>query len=115
MLQQDVADDYVVATGETHSVRSFAEKVFERLEMPVEWTGSGEEEQGVEIKSGKVVIRIDPRYFRPAEVDLLMGDPAKAFSRLGWKPETSFDDLVAMMIESDMRLAQAERKMSAAA
>jgi len=110
MLQQDQPDDYVIATGETYSVRSFAEKVFERLGMPLEWQGSGTEEQGIDSKSGKTVIRIDSKYFRPAEVDLLLGDPSKAKRQLGWKLNTSFEQLVNMMTDTDFELAEREKR-----
>ncbi|AJE04198.1 GDP-mannose 4,6-dehydratase [Geobacter pickeringii] len=110
MLQQDQPDDYVVATGETYSVRLFAEKVFARLGMPLEWRGSGVNEQGVDANTGKVLIEIDPRYFRPAEVDLLLGDPSKAKARLGWQPKTDFERLVAMMTDADLALAEREKR-----
>jgi GDPmannose 4,6-dehydratase len=110
MLQQEKADDFVIATGETWSVRSFAEQVFARLELPLEWHGEGEAEVGVEAWSGRVLIRIDPRYFRPAEVDLLLGDPAKAKHELKWEPKTSFEQLVEMMVDADLRLAEREQR-----
>jgi len=110
MLQQEQADDYVIATGETYTVRCFAEKVFERLGMPLEWQGNGEAEQGIDRNSGNVLIRIDPRYFRPAEVDLLLGNPTKAKQKLGWELKTSFDDLVAMMTDADLKQAEQERR-----
>ena len=108
MLQAERPDDYVIATGETHSVRSFAELVFGRLGMPLTWRGEGVQEEGVDQGSGQVVIRIDPRYFRPAEVDLLLGDAAKAKRELGWEPTTSFAKLVEMMTDADLELAQRE-------
>jgi GDPmannose 4,6-dehydratase len=110
MMQQDSADDYVIATGETWSVRAFAEKVFERLDMPLTWQGSGEQEEGIDTTTGKVVIRIDPRYFRPAEVDLLLGDPAKAKRQLGWELKTSFNQLVDMMVDADLKQAEREKR-----
>jgi GDPmannose 4,6-dehydratase len=110
MMQQDHADDYVIATGETWSVRTFAEKVFERLGMPLTWQGSGTDETGIDTTSGKVVIRIDSRYFRPAEVDLLLGDPAKAKRQLGWELKTSFDQLVDMMVDADLKQAEREKR-----
>jgi GDPmannose 4,6-dehydratase len=110
MLQQEQPDDYVIATGETWSVRTFAEKTFERLGMPLEWQGSGEMETGIDRNSGKVVIRIDPKYFRPAEVDLLLGDPAKARQKLGWELRTSFDQLVEMMVDADLMGAQRDQR-----
>lgn len=108
MLQQEQPDDYVIATGETYTVRCFAEKVFERLEMPLEWRGTAAAEQGVDRNSGKVLIRVDPRYFRPAEVDLLLGNPTKAQQKLGWELKTSFDELVAMMTDADLKQAEQE-------
>ncbi|QXE90701.1 GDP-mannose 4,6-dehydratase [Geomonas subterranea] len=108
MLQADHADDYVVATGETHSVREFAEQVFASLGMQLAWKGEGEREQGVDVKSGKTLIEIDPRYFRPAEVDLLLGDATKARRELGWEPKTTFPQLVKMMTDSDLAIAERE-------
>jgi GDPmannose 4,6-dehydratase len=110
MLQQDQAEDYVIATGETYMVRTFAEEVFERLGMPLEWQGSGEAEMGIDRNSGKVVIQIDPKYFRPAEVDLLLGDPTKAKTQLGWELKTSFDQLVNMMTDADLEQAEREQR-----
>ena len=110
MLQQEQAEDFVIATGETFSVRRFAEMVFSRLDLPLDWQGSGASEQGVDTRSGRVVIRIDPRYFRPAEVDLLLGDPSKARRQLGWEPRTSFDQLVNMMVDADLLLAEREKR-----
>ncbi len=104
MLQQDKPDDYVAATGEMHTVREFIEKTFAYLEHPVEWQGKGVDEVGIDTRTGKVVVRIDPRYFRPAEVEQLMGDPTKAREKLGWVPEVKFEDLVKIMIEGDLRL-----------
>jgi len=102
MLQQEKADDYVIATGETYMVRTFAELVFARLGMPLEWRGQGVDEVGIDTASGRTVIRIDPKYFRPAEVDLLLGDPSKARRELGWKLKTSFEQLVNMMTDADL-------------
>jgi len=110
MLQQPEPDDYVVATGETRSVREFAEKVFARLDMPIEWRGAGIHEKGVDANTGRVVIEVDPGYFRPAEVDLLLGDSSRARARLGWSPKTDLDGLVAMMTDADMALAERERR-----
>ena len=110
MLQQDRPDDYVIATGETHSVRDFCERAFACAGVGLEWRGSGEEETGVDVRSGRVVVRIDPRYFRPSEVDLLLGDASKAKRQLGWTARTSFDDLVRLMSEADLRLAEAEAR-----
>lgn len=101
MLQRDTPDDYVVATGEMHTVREFIESTFGYLDMPIEWQGQGQEEVGVDTKTGREVVRIDPRYYRPAEVEQLMGDPTKAEKMLGWKPHVAFDDLVPIMIDAD--------------
>ena len=101
MLQQDLADDYVVATGEMHSVREFCEIAFRRIGKPITWDGEGLGEVGVDA-DGVTRISIDSRHFRPAEVDLLCGDATMARRRLGWQPKVSFDELVEMMIESDL-------------
>ncbi|OPJ60892.1 GDP-mannose 4,6-dehydratase [Clostridium oryzae] len=103
MLQQDKPDDYVLATGETHTVREFAELAFREVGIDIKWYGKGVNEKGIDIKTGKVLVDISPRYFRPTEVDLLLGDAAKAKEKLGWKPKTSFKELVSMMIKSDLR------------
>jgi GDPmannose 4,6-dehydratase len=100
MLQAEAADDYVIATGETHSVREFCELAFELAGLPIEWRGSGLQETGVD-KSGNVRVRIDPRYFRPAEVDALQGDASYARRKLGWTPTVNFEGLVRMMVEAD--------------
>ena len=110
MLQHNEPDDYVVATGETYSVRTFAELVFARLEMPLAWQGDGIHEKGIDVGSGRVVVEIDPKYFRPAEVELLLGDPAKAKRILDWEPQTSFQRLVEMMVDEDLALAEREKR-----
>jgi len=110
MLQQEQADDYVIATGQTYTVRSFAERVFARLGMPLSWEGQGEQERGLDSATGKTVIQIDPKYFRPAEVDLLLGNPTKARQKLGWEVTTSFDELVAMMTDEDLKLSEQEQR-----
>jgi len=107
MLQQEQPQDYVIATGETHSVREFCEKAFKYAGIEIEWSGdSGTVNEVAHVKGdpNKVVIRIDQRYFRPTEVDLLLGDPAKAERELGWKRDVSFDELVKGMIEGDIEL-----------
>jgi GDPmannose 4,6-dehydratase len=106
MMQQSEPDDYVLATGETHSVREFVEKAFAHVGTQIEWQGSGVDEKGIDRKSGRILVEVDPRYFRPAEVDLLLGDPSKARSRLGWSHKTSFADLVAEMVTTDLGLAK---------
>jgi len=100
MLQADKPEDYVVATNETHSVRKFVEHSFRVVGMTIKWQGSGLDEVAVD-QDGKVVVRIDPRYFRPTEVDLLLGDSTKIRNELGWKPNTSFEQLVKEMVEAD--------------
>ena len=104
MLQQAEADDYVLATGQTHTVRSFVEKAFARVDVALDWRGGGVEEQGVCRKSGRTLVEIDPRYFRPTEVDLLIGDPNKAERKLGWKHETDMDGLLAEMVDEDLKV-----------
>jgi GDPmannose 4,6-dehydratase len=102
MLQQDKPDDYVLATGESHSVREFVEKAFAHIGRTIVWAGSGVTEKGIEKATGKVLIEVDPRYFRPTEADHLRGDASKARAKLGWRHKTSFDALVQDMLESDM-------------
>lgn len=101
MLQQEKPGDYVLATGETHTVREFADLTFKHLEMELEWQGEGIDEKGVEKKTGKVMVEIDPNYFRPTEVDLLIGDATKAKNELGWEPKVKFGELVSIMTASD--------------
>ena len=108
MLQADIPDDYVVATGETHSVREFCEIAFDQVGLPITWEGTGPHERGID-PSGREVVRIDPRYFRPAEVDLLLGDPTKAHKELGWEPAVRFGALVQMMVEADQVSLQGHR------
>lgn len=105
MLQQEKPQDFVIATGVQHSVREFVDRCAELLELDLTWHGSGVEERAVD-KNGRVVVRIDPRYFRPAEVEELLGDAGKASRELGWTPQTSFDELVREMVESDLRSAE---------
>jgi GDPmannose 4,6-dehydratase len=106
MLQQSQPEDYVVATGEQRAVRDFVVSAGKVLEMDIEWRGRGNEEVGIERGSGRPIIRVDPRYFRPTEVDSLLGDASRIRERLGWKPEISFDALVREMVESDLALAE---------
>ncbi len=106
ILQHDVPDDFVIATGTQSTVRSFVEAAAEQLDMRIEWRGSGQEELGFDTASGKTVVRIDPRYFRPTEVDTLLGDPTKARGTLGWTPEISLDEMVREMVEADLALAE---------
>ncbi len=104
IVQQEKADDYVLATGETHTVREFMEMAFARVGRTIEWRGSGVDEIGVDAATGNEMVRIDPRYFRPTEVDLLQGDPAKAQRVLGWKHTVPFSELVTDMVDSDLRV-----------
>lgn len=108
ILQQDKPDDYVIATGETRTVREFCEKAFLEAGIDLYWKGEGVKEIGLDKKSDKVLVEIDARYFRPTEVDLLQGDASKAFNKLGWKPEVSFDQLVKMMVDADLKEAEHE-------
>ena len=106
ILQQDVPDDFVLATGETHSVRTFVELAFKEFGKEIEWQGTGVKEIGVDVSTGQTLIKIDPRYFRPTEVDLLVGDPTKAWEKLGWKCQINFDQLVKEMVQSDLEAIQ---------
>ena len=102
MLQQDTPDDYVIATGVQHSVREFIDAAAKTLDINLRWTGSGVDEKGVDDDTGDIIIAVDPRYFRPTEVDTLLGNPAKARQQLGWKPRISFEALVEEMVLSDL-------------
>ncbi|HAO99564.1 MAG TPA: GDP-mannose 4,6-dehydratase [Fibrobacteres bacterium] len=102
MLQQPEPDDYVAATGETHTVREFIEKAAPVVGMDIVWEGHGEQEKGRDRKTGKIVVEIDPKFFRPAEVELLIGDPAKAKQKLGWTPKVKFEQLVEIMMKADL-------------
>jgi len=112
MLQQERPQDFVVATGRQHSVRDFVERAAACLAMRIEWRGSGTDEVGIDRKSGRTVVRIDPRYFRPAEVDSLLGDATKARTELGWTPQVDFAELVREMVESDLTLARRDALVS---
>ncbi len=114
MLQQDEPEDYVIATGESHSVREFVEKAFHEVGMTVHWKGSGVKEIGKDAETGKVLVQIDPRYFRPTEVDSLQGDPSRARSKLGWEPRVSFDELVNIMVREDLKEAERDQLCSKA-
>lgn len=104
MLQQDKPDDYVIATGETHSVREFVEYTGQLLGYDIKWHGDGVDEKGVDAKTGKILIEIDPRYYRPTEVDLLLGDAGKAKEILGWEPKVKFEELVKIMVEAEFEI-----------
>jgi len=108
MVQQPTPDDYVLATGETHSVREFVELAFAEVGRQIAWRGAGVDEQGLDAKSGEVLVEVDRRYFRPTEVELLLGDPSKAREKLGWTHKTSFRDLVREMVQAD--LVEVERE-----
>ncbi|HEX8166647.1 MAG TPA: GDP-mannose 4,6-dehydratase [Beijerinckiaceae bacterium] len=110
ILQQPQPDDYVLATGEMHSVREFIERAFAVVGRTIEWRGKGVDEQGLDGKTGEVLVRVDPRYFRPTEVDLLLGDPAKAREKLGWTHKTKFEDLVREMVEADLKQLKLENR-----
>jgi GDPmannose 4,6-dehydratase len=103
MLQQPEPDDFVLATGESHSVREFVERAFAHIGRTVFWRGQGLDEVGVDATSGDILVKIDPRYFRPTEVDALLGDPRKANQRLGWRPAIGFDELVREMVDADLQ------------
>ena len=102
MLQQDGPDDFVIATGDAHTVREFTELAFREVGIDIEWRGSGVDEKGVDAATGKVLVEVDPKYFRPAEVDYLLGDASKARERLGWRPKVGFEELVRLMMRGDL-------------
>src|SRR5690606_17530744 len=106
MLQQPAPADYVIATGQQHSVRSFASLAARLLGLTLEWRGEGVTEHAIDLESGRTIIRVDPRYFRPTEVDSLLGDATKARNELGWIPEITFEEMVREMVEADVALAE---------
>lgn len=108
VVQHEVGDDWVLATGETHTVREFVERAFAEVGRTIEWSGEGVDEKGRDAATGDVLVQIDPRYFRPTEVDLLIGDPTKAKEKLGWSHTTSFPDLVKEMMAADLKTVAAE-------
>ncbi|MEQ9446978.1 MAG: GDP-mannose 4,6-dehydratase, partial [Rhodospirillaceae bacterium] len=110
IVQQAEPDDYVLATGETHTVRSFVELAFAEIGRTITWQGKGVDEKGLDAATGDVLVEIDPRYFRPTEVELLLGDPTKAEQKLGWKHTTSFRDMVKEMVQSDLKTLQDEAR-----
>jgi GDPmannose 4,6-dehydratase len=114
MVQQEEGDDYVLATGETTEVRQFVQWAFEDVGIRLEWTGEGVDEKGYDKLSGKSIVEVDPRYFRPTEVDLLIGDPSKAHAKLGWKHETSVRDLCREMVNDDLKVMQTATVMKEA-
>lgn len=109
IVQQDRPDDFVLATGETHSVREFVEKAFAQVGRQIVWRGEGADEKGIDLSTGRVLIEVDSRYFRPTEVDILLGDASKAHAKLGWKHKTTFDALVREMVDSDMMAIRMEQ------
>jgi GDPmannose 4,6-dehydratase len=114
MLQQPEPEDFVIATGEQHSVREFVVRAAGELGMQIEWRGSGASEQGIDATSGRTIVEVDPHYYRPTEVDALLGDASKAHAALGWRPQISFDELVKEMIAADLALAQRDAAASRA-
>ena len=112
MLQQDKPDDYVIATNETRTVRDFAEMAFHHAGIEIEWQGSGLDEVGVDKATGKVLVKVNPQFFRPAEVEVLLGNPKKAEKELGWKRCISFSELVQRMVENDLKLVEKEVKIA---
>ena len=106
MLQQDTPEDFVVATGQTTKVRDFVNLAFAEVGIELDWQGVGAHEKGIDKATGKIIVEVDPRYFRPTEVDLLLGDPTKAQQKLGWKPKTTLAELVAMMVHEDLKTAK---------
>jgi GDPmannose 4,6-dehydratase len=105
MLQQDQPEDFVIATGVQYSVRQFVDAAAKELGIQITWQGKGVEETGTD-QHGKVIVKVDPRYFRPTEVETLLGDPTKAKEKLGWTPKTTFDELVAEMVREDLKSAE---------
>lgn len=103
MLQQAEPDDYVIASGETYTVRQFVDMAFAEVGIELRWDGQGVNERGIDVQTNRVLVKIDPRYFRPAEVDLLWGDPTKAIKKLGWQPKTGIRDLVRIMVQYDLK------------
>jgi len=106
ILQQEKPDDYVIATGETHSVREFTELAFKEVGIEILWKGKGSQEVGIDSSTGKIIVEIDPRYYRPTEVDILIGDPSKAKEKLGWEPKVKLEELVKIMIKADEKAAK---------
>src|SRR5262249_44452100 len=113
MLQQAEPDDFVLATGKTTTVREFVEWAFGEIGTSIDWKGKGVEEKGYDAASGRCLVEIDPRYFRPTEVELLLGDPTKAQTKLGWKHETNAQDLCAEMVREDLKIVADEKRRNA--
>ena len=111
MLQHDQPEDFVIATGEQHSVREFTERAFAHVGIELRWQGEGVQEQGIDQATGRVLVEVDPKYFRPAEVETLLGDPTKAKTLLGWNPQkTGFEELVRLMVEHDVQYVATHRE-----
>jgi GDPmannose 4,6-dehydratase len=110
MLQQETSDDYVIATGEGHTVREFVEEAFGAVGMSLEWQGTGTDETGVNRATGEVVVRVDPRFYRPSEVFSVLGDATKARRVLGWEPTVKFEELIRIMVEADVRITRSEKE-----
>ena len=102
MLQCSEPCDLLIATGETHTVREFAERAFEIAGIKLDWEGEGVTEKGIDRKTGNTIVEVDPRYFRPTEVDILMGDPSKAKEKINWEPKVKFEELVEIMVKADI-------------
>ena len=104
ILQQEKPEDFVIATGQYHTVREFCTLAFKEVGIELRWQGDGVDEKGIDVATGRVIVEVDPKYFRPAEVDQLLGDPSKAKQLLGWNPQkTSFEQLVSIMVQHDMK------------
>lgn len=112
MLQQEIPDDYVIATNETRTVRDFAETAFHHAGIEIQWSGSGVDEIGIDKATGRTLVKVNPQFFRPAEVEVLLGNPAKAEAELGWKRTISFSELVKRMVENDLMLVEQEIKIA---
>jgi GDPmannose 4,6-dehydratase len=106
MLQQDTPEDFVIATGVQYSVRQFVDAAAKEMGIQIRWEGSGLDEKGYDVATNKCIVQVDPRYFRPTEVETLLGDPSKAREKLGWTPRITFDELVAEMVREDLKSAE---------
>ena len=111
MLQQEEPEDFVIATGEQHTVRDFVERAFKRTGKTIIWEGAGKDEKGRDSQSGEILVEIDERWFRPTDVDNLLGDPTKAKTVLGWNPQkTTYEELINIMVDYDMKIAEQEKR-----
>ena len=111
ILQHDKPDDFVLATGETHTVREFIELTCKEVGIEIEWHGAGKDEKGTNKKTGDIIVEVDSRYYRPTEVDILLGNPEKAKKELGWESKYSFNELISEMVKSDMLEAEKEKSL----